>query len=202
MEFVPDDTTPLYFFIWAFNSNSVPGSNSIWTVGSCSVENYANIPVYVAGQRMQGTAAAAPVAVVGNVATTGTFANSSNLIGDVGVQYRGASTGGASIKHIVSVAGTNATIVKGSNGRLLGWCLTNTTAGIKYVKIHNSTAAPTPGSGVSMTIGVPGNATLTLVLEGGAAFTAGIGYTIVGLSGDADTTAVAAGDIVGDLFYA
>jgi hypothetical protein len=39
-------------------------------------------------------------------------------------------------------------------------------------------------------------------LEGGIAFATGIGLTTVTGSTDADTTAVGAGDIVGELFFA
>jgi hypothetical protein len=39
-------------------------------------------------------------------------------------------------------------------------------------------------------------------LEGGIAFTTGIGLTTVTGSADADATAVAVGDVVGELFFA
>jgi hypothetical protein len=55
---------------------------------------------------------------------------------------------------------------------------------------------------VVRTIGIPPNGVADFVLEGGIAFSTGIGLTIVTGSADADATAVAAGDVVGDLFFA
>jgi hypothetical protein len=70
------------------------------------------------------------------------------------------------------------------------------------VKLHNQTTTPTAGTGVVRTIALPPNDTVTFSLEGGIAFTTGIGLTIVTGSADADATAVAAGDVIGDLFFA
>jgi len=124
-----------------------------------------------------------------------------NAIGDVGVQYRANATGAASGTHIVSAATTNATIVKASAGRLLGWNLANTSAAWKYVKFHNQTTTPTAGSGVVRTIGIPPGGRAELSMPGGIAFTTGIGMTIVNDSADAGTTAVSLGDVVGDIFF-
>jgi hypothetical protein len=120
----------------------------------------------------------------------------------VGIQYRANATGAASGAHIVAAATTNATIVKGSAGRVLGWSLANTNAAWRYVKLHNQTTTPTAGTGVVRTIGIAPNSVSDFSIEGGIAFTTGIGLTTVTGSADADTTAVGAGDIVGDLFFA
>lgn len=123
-------------------------------------------------------------------------------IGDVGIQYRANNTGAATIRHVISAASTNATSVKGSAGRVVGYNFVNTTAAFKYVKLHNVAVAPTPGAGVAMTIGIPPNGTVQASHPGGIGFATGIGLTITNLSADADTTAVAAGDVVGDLLFA
>jgi hypothetical protein len=123
-------------------------------------------------------------------------------IGDVGQQYRANATGAASGAHLVSAATTNATIVKGSAGRVLGWSFGNTNAAWRYVKLHNQTTSPTAGTGVVRTIPIPPNGVNTFKLEGGVAFTTGIGLTTVTGSSDADSNAVGAGDIVGELFFA
>lgn len=125
----------------------------------------------------------------------------SAFFGDVGHQYRGSSTGAASGAHIVSAATTNPVNVKAGGGRVLGWCLANTTLTFKYVKLHNSATLPTAGAGVVRTIAIPPNSNVSFKLEGGIAFSTGIGLTIVTGSADADATAVAAGDVVGDLFF-
>ena len=124
------------------------------------------------------------------------------LIGDVGQQYRANATGAASGAHLVSAATTNATIVKASAGRVLGWALANTNAAWRYVKLHNQTTTPTAGTGVVRTIAIPPNGLAQMKLEGGITFATGIGLTTVTGSADADTAAVGVGDIVGDIFFA
>jgi len=126
----------------------------------------------------------------------------SAFFGDVGQQYRGSSTGAASGAHLISAATTNATIVKASGGRVLGWALANTTASWRYVKLHNQTTTPTAGTGVVRTIAIPPNGLAQMKLEGGISFATGIGLTTVTGSADADTAVVALGDIVGELFFA
>lgn len=123
-------------------------------------------------------------------------------IGDVGIQARASATGAATIRHVVAAASTNATVTKASAGRLLGWSLANTTAAWVYLKLHNLATAPTAGAGVVMTIGIPPNGRSEVDLICGAAFSTGIGYTIVTGAADTDTTAVTANAVVGDLFYA
>lgn len=124
------------------------------------------------------------------------------VIGDVGIQARAHAIGAAAIKHVLAAASTNATITKASAGRLLGWSLANTTAAWVYLKLHNIATAPTAGAGVVMTIGIPPNSKSEADLICGAAFSTGIGYTIVTGAADTDATAVTANAVVGDLFYA
>lgn len=129
------------------------------------------------------------------------LASGSNLAADVGMQYRANATGAALIRHIVSAASTNATSVKASAGRVVGWSLANTTASWRFVKLHNTASTPTAGSGVVQTIAIPPNGLASWTSAVGIAFTTGIGLTIVTGAADTDATAVAANDVVGDLFY-
>lgn len=133
---------------------------------------------------------------------TGSLAAGTNAIGDVGTQYRGNATGAASVAHLVSAASTNATVVKASAGRLLGWQLQNTTASIVYLKLHNTSTTPTAGASVYMAIAIPANGRTDFRLDGGIAFTNGIAFTTVTTSPDSGSTAVTLGSIVGSLFYA
>lgn len=154
----------------------------------------------------------APVQTVGTTSVSGTvtanigtgsIAAGTNAIGDVGVQYRANNTGAATPRHIVSAASTNATNVKNAAGRLIGYQFINNATAVRYVKLHNSSTAPTAGAGVFMTIGIPPNGgKAEVTCEGGVGFSAGIGYTIVTGAADSDATAVAANDVVGELFYA
>jgi hypothetical protein len=148
------------------------------------------------------TSAATSIGTV-NIAASQTvgLAAGTNAIGDVGQQYRANATGAASGTHVVSAASVNATVVKGSAGRVVGWSFGNTSAAWRYVKLHNQTAIPTAGSGVVRTIAIPPNGVTNNAFEGGIAFTTGIGLTIVTGSADNDANAVGAGDVVGELFW-
>ena len=226
VENIPDDDVELYLYVWLFNSTTPPASGTTWTIGFLSIEDNANVPTYIAGARPNGAAAPLPVSVQGTsvVSVSGTatitgtvsVSGTTNIAGtvsanlnagtalsnDVGLQYRANATGAASGAHIVSAASTNATVVKAGAGRVIGWCLANTNAAYRYVKLHNQTTTPTAGTGVVRTIALPPNNSVTFTIDGGIAFTTGIGLTIVTGSADADNTAVGVGDVVGDLFFA
>jgi hypothetical protein len=214
IEVMPDDDKALYYFIWLYNGTTNPASGTTWTIGFIAVEDMANVPVFIAGARPMGAAAPIPVSgtfwqatqpVSGTVTAnigTGAIAAGTNAIGDVGIQFRANATGAASGAHVVSAASTNPTVVKASAGRVLGWCLTNTAASIRYVKFHNQATSPTAGAGVVRTIGIPAGQTVALALLGGIAFTTGIAITIVTGAADSDAVAVAANDVVGDIFFA
>lgn len=133
---------------------------------------------------------------------TPALAAGTNAIGDVGLQVRANATGAATIKHFVSAATTNAANIKASAGRVLGWSLANTTASWKYVKLHNTAGTPTAGAAVVQTIGIPPNGMAQMSIPQGLAFATGIGISAVTGAADADATATAANDIVGDIFYA
>jgi hypothetical protein len=139
---------------------------------------------------------------IGNVSATASINAGVNAIGDVGIQARANATGAASIRHVVSAATTNPTIVKATAGRVLGWSLGNPSAGWRYVKLHNSATIPTAGAGVVQTIAIPPGGLAQCDLAAGLGFSAGIGLTIVTGAADADATAVAANDVVGDIFFA
>lgn len=134
---------------------------------------------------------------------TGSLAAGTNAIGDVGIQYRGNATGAASALNVVAAATTNATVVKASAGRLLGFVLTNNATAVRYVKFHNQTTAPTAGAGVVQSYGIPpSGGTIALSIPGGVGFATGIGMTIVTGAAATDATAVALNDVVGTLHFA
>jgi hypothetical protein len=206
VENIPDDDVELYFYLWAFNGTTNPASTTTWTVGFVAVEDNCNVPTYLAGVRPLGSQAALPVTfpAAQSVTISGGTVNlgaTTSLVGDVGQQYRANATGAASGTHLVSGASTNATVAKASAGRLLGFVLTNNAAAKVYVKFHNQTTTPTAGTGVVRSFGIPAGGTITFALEGGIAFSTGIAFTTVTGAADADTTAVAANDIVGDIFW-
>ena len=122
---------------------------------------------------------------------------------DIGVQYRANATGAATIGKVQSAATTNATLLKGSGGRMLGFTLSNTTAAFKFVHFHNKAGAPVPGTdSPAYTLAIPPNSVAIRTMEGGAAYPLGIGYSITGAAGDLDATVVAANDVVGAIYFA
>jgi hypothetical protein len=205
IEATPEDDVELYWFIWLFNGSTAPASTTTWTIGFCSIEDNANVPTYIAGVRPLGSQAPLPVSQVGTATVTFTqpaLVAGSALFGDVAQQYRGSATGAASGTHLISAATTNPTVVKAGAGRLLGYVLANNAATMVYVKFHNQTTTPTAGTGVVRSVGIPAGRTITFSLEGGIAFSTGIGLTTVTGAADANNTAVALNDIVGDVFFA
>ena len=201
IENIPDAEVEFYLFIVVQNGSTAPASTTTWTIGFIQVEDQGRQKVRIASCDPAGTHPL-PVQVIGG-GSVAILQAGTNAIGDVGIQYRANATGGATIKHIVAAATTNATNTKASAGRVVGWNLVNTTATFQYVKLHNTAGAPTAGSGVVMTIAIPPNGVNSMPVGGGGiGFATGIAYTIVTGSADADATATTLGSVVGDLFYA
>lgn len=112
------------------------------------------------------------------------------------------TSGGCTIYRLLSAASTNGNNIKGSAGQMYGFVITNTSASMKFVKLYNKATAPTVGTDTPvMTLAIPATSTITSNIPTGAAFSLGIGIGITGAVGDSDTTAVAANDVVVNLFY-
>lgn len=107
-----------------------------------------------------------------------------------------------SATHVVAAATTNAASIKASAGNLRGLSFYNNAAYPIYVKFHNTAGTPTAGSGVVRTFGVQAGTQCDIAIPGGGiAFATGIGLTIVRDLADAGTTATAASDCVGEIYY-
>ena len=200
-----------WFFATTLNGSSTISSGTVG-IFSVNVAGYAKARI-TGLSAMTGTAAVTIRASMGvNNQTIGagaasigsvTLAATTALVGDVGVQYRANATGAATVAKILTAATTNATSVKASAGRLLGWSLVNTTAAVKAVHFHNLAVAPTVGTSVPLfTIILPPNASNVFTAEGGIAMATGISYSITAAIADLDATATAVGDVIGVLTYA
>jgi hypothetical protein len=187
--------TPLPIYNTVLETTLQSLNTKIPSVGQTTMAS--SSPVVIASNQ-----SAIPVSgtVTANIGT-GSIASGTNLIGDVGVQYRASATGSASRSQIISTASTNATVIKGSAGKLVGWSISNTNAVWRYVKFHNQVTSPTAGSGVVVTIGVPPNSTVSYNLEGGIGFSTGIGLTTVTGAALSDTTAVGLNDLIINIFF-
>lgn len=113
---------------------------------------------------------------------------------------------GLTIYRVLSLATTNGAIVKASPGTVSGWYISNVNAAARFVKLYNLAAALTVGTSTPViTLAIPGNtagAGANVAFLPGIAFSTGIGIGITGAVADNDTTAVAANEVVVNLFYA
>lgn len=99
-ENIPDDNLDLYVFVWSYNGTVAPATTTTWTVGFLGNEKFANLPVTIQGQEMQGTAPPAPVNVLNaslNVVASGTVAggastNRTGFVAASGIWYDDSTT--------------------------------------------------------------------------------------------------------------
>ncbi|PWB94649.1 hypothetical protein [Methylosinus sporium] len=105
---------------------------------------------------------------------------------------------------VASAASTNATSVKATEGRLYEIHVANTSAAMKFLKLYDKASAPTVGTDMPVaTYPIAANGgRIDIVSINGQSFPNGLAYAITGAVGDADTTAVAANDVTGELLYA
>lgn len=84
-ENIPESTTNLYVFIWNYNGTTAPASSTTFTLGSISVENFTNSPVYIQGSRANGTQNPSPVQITSGTVSTVSAVTNANLGFPVGV---------------------------------------------------------------------------------------------------------------------
>lgn len=140
------------------------------------------------------------------VTTLAFISAGTSLIGDVGVQTRATTGGLASITRIVSAAAsTNATVVKGSAGRVYKIRGYNAAAAVRYLKLYNKATSPTVGTDTPV-VTIALKPTDAFDIDFGAIgefFSTGIGLAMTTGSADADTGALTAADVVGlNVWYA
>lgn len=109
-----------------------------------------------------------------------------------------ATSGGTSVCYITSAASTNATNCKASAGQLYGFDLVNTTATVYYLRLYNSSSAPTCSSatGFVRTIPIPASTTgagIARSIPVGEAYGTGIGFCLTGGGSSTDNTNAATG---------
>ena len=211
VENIPDDNLDLYVFLWSFNGTVAPASSTTWTISFCSIEKFANTPVYVQGVRGQGAMNPLPVNIAASAATVtvgGTVSGNLNAgtaaIGDVGIQYRANATGAATLTNINSPATPAAQQIRSGAGRLLSVVMTNTAASARWLKIFNLlSASVTPGTTAALAeIGIGAGQTIEWSLEGGAGFSTGITIMVTGGQGLTNNAAITAGDVTGITLHA
>lgn len=101
-----------------------------------------------------------------------------------------------------SAATTNANNIKNAAGDLFRFKGKNNAATDKWLKLYNKASAPTVGTDTPIdTIPLLAGQGFDFALDNPLYFSTGIAYAITGAAADADTTALAAGDITGLCFY-
>jgi hypothetical protein len=202
---------------------SVP-SHQVTNAGTFAVQstNQANSGVDIGDVTINNASGAAAVNIQdgGNTITVdngGTFAVQAAQSGTWTVQpgntanttawlvsNQPVTSGGLSKYHLVGAATTNQQNVKASAGQVYGITAFNIAATPAYLKFHNTAGSPTAGSGVTDTFLIPGNtagAGVVMNFDKGIAFSTGIAITIVGGIADANTTAIAADNVVINIYY-
>lgn len=123
--------------------------------------------------------------------------------GSQSVTVATSTTGGTVAARVSAAATTNATSVKAAAGQIYGIELANNAAYAVFLKLFNKASAPTLGTDTPVrTIQIPAGGRCDISRPLGMAFSTGIAYAITKLLADNDTTAVAAGDLVGNIDYA
>jgi hypothetical protein len=147
-------------------------------------------------------AGAVPVNVMAAVVSSGTITTVSTVSTVTAVTTAGTPAAPATPLIINSAATTNGQLVLTGTSGLQALFATNTGAAAAYVKLYNKATAPTVGTDVPAMLipvpaavgGVPGSVEITPGFNG-YRFALGLGLAITGAAADADTTAVAAGQV-------
>jgi hypothetical protein len=104
--------------------------------------------------------------------------------------------------HLVSAAGTNINVIKSADGLVTGWKASNNALYPIYIKLFDKATAPVLGVDLpKQTIKIQAGEDAEVSINGGITYSNGIGFAITLLVADLDTTAVAAGDCVSDIFW-
>lgn len=114
------------------------------------------------------------------------------------------ATGALTLNRVTSAATTNASVNKGSAGRLFKLVISNGSASVRFFKVYNKATAPTVGTDIPILVVLCPAGQCTQVSFGevnGVYCSAGIGLAITGAMADSDTTAIAAGDVTATILY-
>lgn len=170
------------------NGATPPASNTNAVVQYISVQDYAELTAEITAGRGQTTAGQALGVAVVSMPTT---AVSGTVTANQGTAANPTTS------TINSAATTNATSVKNAAGNLYSITASNVNAATRFLKIYNKASAPTVGTDVPvLVIPIPTNSVQNIEFGTyGLRLGTGIALAITGAATDADTTAVAAGDV-------
>lgn len=103
------------------------------------------------------------------------------------------------IHRLVSAAASvNATLIRAGSGRLYRIRGYNNAAAVRFLKVYDKATAPSQTDTPILTLTLKAAEVFDFDLyDCGLDYSAGLGYRITGTAPDADTTALAAGDVTG-----
>ena len=129
-----------------------------------------------------------------------------NNTGTISLKPSSTGANGTTPYKLISLATTNANVVKASGGNLYSIVAIGLTSTVRYLKLYNKATAPTVGTDVPlMTIPVPANtqgAGIAIPFSMGVNFPLGIAIAITSGLADNNTGAILANDVVVNLTYA
>ena len=104
---------------------------------------------------------------------------------------------------LVSAATTNLTPIRRNVSNFKGAVIVNTNAAARYVKLYDSTSSPTVGADApALTITIPASGEKDLSFPDGVNFGNSLWLATTTGVADSDATAVVAGDLLLQIFYA
>lgn len=126
--------------------------------------------------------------------------------GDFGVGYRATTTitNAASVVSCMSPATPAASAIKTTAGRLLSFCLQNSSAAVRSVKFFNSATVTLGTTAAVFEVDVPPSGFVDWRLEGGVGFSNSIRFAVTAAKGLTDNTAtgLALNDVSGFFAFA
>jgi hypothetical protein len=150
---------------------------------------------------MQGVSGGTPVPANVNQVGGNATVTPDNGVQGVAALPTASSTGAVSVCNVLSAASTNSTSCKGSAGNFYGYELYNTSTTVYYLRLYNSSTAPTCSSATGFIRSIPIPPAGAAGGVNGAisnqqfpvAYSTGIGYCITGGSSSTDNTSAATG---------
>ncbi|WP_438015325.1 hypothetical protein WMF18_31225 [Sorangium sp. So ce315] len=122
-----------------------------------------------------------------------------NTVGAVNVKP--ATSGGLFVYRNTGLS-TTGQVVKSSPGQVFGWHLANWGSSVAFVKLYNTSAAPTVGTTQpALTLMMPIGAVISAEHTNGIAFTNGIGIGATTSPSDNNTSAPGANTVIVNVFY-
>lgn len=174
------------------------------TAGTPSA-NVVSIQGVAGGTTIPVTATLAAGQTVAVTQATGTSLHAVIDSGSVTATLAPATSGGLSTYQSISVAGTNAVLVKAGAGQFFGFAggNFNVLAAMRYLKIYDKATTPVPGTDTPiLTFPLRAGADLNpILLLLGVQFNNGLGIAVTGGLALLDLTNILAGDTVVNILY-